>query len=232
MGLLDNAQQGAPMVPDMAQAAASAGAPAPGAGQPPPGAPAGGPQPPGAGPPQGGPPQGGPPQGGPPQQAVRQVDPGATAVAGQLPKGMSEEQADPEEQKEYERAMQALSKILYSSDEIANSIVDQIQPEDKVGSTAKVSMLLISQLDQKINMDESVVAAISTETVERITELAEARHNSTYGERELQVIMGSVWEGVQEMFGMEQQDAEALMSGVGEENLAQLQGQYEGFLNG
>ncbi len=221
MGLLDNAQQGAPMVPDMAQAAASAGAPAPGAGQPTPG----GPQP-------GGPQPGGAPPAGPPQQAVRQVDPAAMAVEGQLPKNMNEERASPEEQKEYERAMQALSKILYSSDEIANSIVDQIQPEDKVGSTAKVSMLLISQLDQKINMDESVVAAISTETVERITELAEARHNITYGERELQVIMGSVWEGVQGMFGMEQQDAEALMSGVGEENLAQLQGQYEGFLNG
>lgn len=227
MGLLDNAQQGTPMVPDMAEAAAGAGAPAPGAGAQPPGAaPPGGPmpgtgQPPGAAPP-----------GGPAQQGVRQVDPGAAAIEGKLPGNMQEERASPEEQKEYERAMQALSKLLYSNDEIANAIVDQVLPEDKVSSTAKVSILVINQLDQKISMDVSVVASISQETVERISELAEARHGIQYGDRELQVIMGAVWEGVQEMFGMEQQDAEALMAGVGGDGLADLKGQYEGFLNG
>jgi hypothetical protein len=149
-----------------------------------------------------------------------------------LPGNIKEERASPEEQKEYERAMQALSKLLYSSDEIANSIVDQVDPNDKVSSTSKVSMLVISQLDQKINMDESVVASVSQETVERISELAEARHQIQYGERELQVIMGSVWEGVQGIFGMEQQDAEVLMAGVGGDGLADLKGQYEGFLNG
>jgi hypothetical protein len=145
---------------------------------------------------------------------------------------MKEEQASPEAQKEYERAMEGLSRILYSNEEISNSIVDQVSPDDKVGSTAKVSMLVINQLDSKINMDTEVVAAVSQEAVERVTELAEARHNITYGERELQVIMGSVWEGVQGMFGMEPQEAEALMSGIGEEGLADLKGQYEGFLNG
>ena len=128
--------------------------------------------------------------------------------------------------------MQALSKILYGNDETANAIVDQIDPNDKVSSTSKVSMLLIQQLDQKINMDDAVVATVSQETVERISELAEARHGIQYGDRELQVIMGSVWEGVQGIFGMEQQDAEALMAGIGGDNLANLKGQYEGFLNG
>ncbi len=222
------------MVPDLAQAAASAGAPTPGStGQPPPGGPA-----PGTGqPPPGGPAPGTgqPPPGGPApaagQSPVREVDPTAPAVQGQLPKGF-EEQASPEEQQEYGRAMQALAKLLYSSDEIANAIVDQIQPEDKISSTAKVSMLVVQQLDQKIQMDESVVSTVTMEAVERIIELSEARHGIEYGEREMQVIMGSVWEGVQEMFGMEQQDAEAMMAGIGDDGLAQLKGQYEGFLNG
>lgn len=224
MGLLDNAQQGAPMTPDLAQAAAGAGAPAPGAA------------PPGAAP--GAPPAGVPPEAPNPQTSqgapggVRRVEQGEAAIEGAMPAGMNEERASPEEQKEYERAMQALSQVLYANDEIANSIVDQIDPNDKVSSTSKVSMLLINQLDQKINMDESVVASVATETVERISELAEARHGIQYGDRELQVIMGSVWEGVQEMFGMEEQDAQALMAGVGGDGLADLKGQYEGFLNG
>ena len=230
MGLLQNSIQGTPMVPDMAQAAAGAGAPPPGTGAPPPGAPPTTGQPPaGAVPPTTGQP---PPGAAPPQQAVREVDPNAPAVEGQMPEGISEERASPEEQKEYERAMQALSKVLYGNDETANAIVDQIDPNDKISSTVKVSVLLMNQLDQKIQMDVAVVAEVSVEAVERISELAEARHDMKYGDRELQVIMGSVWEGVQEMFGMEQQDAEALMAGIGGDNLAQLKGQHEGFLNG
>ena len=217
MGLLQNSQQGMPMVPDMAQAAAGAGAPPPGTGASPTGQP----------------PAGGPaPTTGQPPPGVREVDPSAPAVEGQMPEGIKEERASPEEQKEYERAMQALSKILYGNDETANAIVDQVDPNDKISSTVKVSVLLMNQLDQKIQMDEAVVAEVSVEAVERISELAEARHNIQYGDRELQVIMGSVWEGVQEMFGMEPQDAEALMAGIGGDNLAQLKGQYEGFLNG
>ena len=162
---------------------------------------------------------------------MRRVDPGAKAIPGQLPKGVPQEQASPEEQKEYERAMMALSQILYSNDKTANSIVDQVDPNDKVSSTSKVGMLLINQLDKKIQLDTNVVAQVTQDVVERISELAGARHNIEYGGRELQVIMGSVWEGVQEMFGMEQQDAQALMSGVGD-GLSDLKGQYEGFLNG
>jgi hypothetical protein len=188
--------------------------------------------PPGAGAPQ--PAPAGPPQGAPApaQGGVRQVDPGAPAVPGQLPANLSEEKANPEEQKEYERVMQGLSKAIYHNDNVANAIVDQIQPADKVGSTAKATLLLIQQLDQKMQMQEVVVPEITKEATERLIELAEARHGIQYGEREVQVILGSVWEGVQGMFGMEQQDAEALMAGVGGDGLADLKQQYEGFING
>lgn len=243
MGHLNNAGgAGGPIVPELAAAAAGAGAPAPGAAGQPQAPPDGVPpeiasgQP--SGPPSGQPPEmpgAGQPQaapGGMPPSGVQQVDPTAAAVSGQLPPGMQEQQASPEEQQEYERAMRALSQVLYSNDEIANSIVDQVDPNDKVGTTSKVSILLMNQLDQKVNMDESVVATVSQELVERISELAEARHNIEYGERELQVIMGAVWEGVQAMFGMDEQQAQALMSGIGGDGLADLKGQYEGFLNG
>lgn len=231
---------GAPIAPQLASAAAQAGAPAPGGG-------AAAPAPQGGG--GGAPPPAGPPvesQGGsvpvgvlsgnrradPLQAGVEQVDPGAAAVEGHMPPGMAEEQATPEEQAEYERAMRAISQVLYQNDDVANSIVDQIQVEDRVGSTAKVSILLIQQLDKKLQMDETIVAEISQEVTGRIMELAEARHQFEYGEREEQVIMGSVWEGVQQMFGMEKPDAEALMAGIGGEGIADLKQQHEAFYNG
>ena len=243
MGLLEQSQQGGGMTPQLAEAAAQAGAPAPGAeaqpaGNPLQGAPAPAPAGPAPGGPAGPPPGAGAPPpapGGPapaPAQATRQVDPGAAAVPGQLPKGFEEEDASPEEQKEYGRVMQAVAQILYANDQIANSIVDQIDPNDKVSSTSKVSMLLIQQLDSKVNMNEVVVPEVTKEVTGRIMELAEARHGIQYGEREGQVIIGSVWEGVQQMFGMEQEEAQAMLTELGGDGLADLKQQYEGMLNG
>jgi len=229
MGALQNAQVqgGTPIAPQLADAAAQAGAPAPAAGAPQPAAaPAAGP----AGPPAAAP--AGPPGGSMPQNPVEQVDPGAAAVDGHLPPGVEEEQASPEEQAEYERAMRALSQVLYGNDKTANAIVDQIIPEDKIQSTTMTSLLVFQQLDEKLQMDESVVPQMTQEITERIMELAEARHEITYGDREVQVIMGSVWEGIQQMFGMDQQDAEGLMAGLGGEGVADLKTQHEAFLNG
>ena len=243
------AQQGgapgpaAPVAPQLAQAAAQAGAPAPGAGAPPPGAAPGAP-PPGAGAtppprqrvpePTGQPAAGTRPGGrrGRPTGGTQQVDPNAPAVEGHMPPGMNEVEATPGQQAEYERAMKALAQVLYQNDKMAAAMVDQIIPDDKIGSTTKASLMLIQQMDEKLQMDESVVAQFSVEVVERLTELAEARHNMQYGERELQVIMGAVWEGVQAMFGMEPQDAEALIAGIGGEGVADLKQQHEAFYNG
>lgn len=163
---------------------------------------------------------------------VEQVDPTAPAVEGQLPTDFKEEQATPEEQKEYERAMNALVKVLYSNDKTADAVVDQVQIEDRVGSTSKALILLIQQLDEKIDMDESVVAQITQEATARLMELVETRHGIQYGDRETQVIMGAVWEGVQEMFGVDEAGIQGLVSGMSEQGLAQLKQQHEGFLNG
>ena len=99
--------------------------------------------------------------------------------------------------------MRALAKVLYGSDAIANSIVDQIRADNKVSDTAKVSMLFIKELDRKLNMDEGVIAEVTRESVERISELAEARHGMQYNMQEMEQIMGAAWEGVQSMFGNE-----------------------------
>lgn len=197
---------GAPIVPQLADAAAQAGAP--------------GPQqdPAAAGP------------SGMQGSEAQQIAPDAKAVPG-TPVG-PEEDASPEEQQEYQRAMQALSQILYANDKTANAIVDQIDPQDKIGSTSKVNMLLIQQLDQKINMDESIVAQMTQEVTERVMELAEARHDIKYSEREAQVILGATWEGVAQMFGANAESVQGLAEELGPDNLANLKQQHEGFLNG
>jgi hypothetical protein len=111
-------------------------------------------------------------------------------------------EADPQQQQEYERAMRALAKVLYANDATANAIVDQIG-ENVVSDTAKVTMLFIKELDKKVNMDEAVIAEVTREAVERIAELAEARHGIEYQPTDIEKIIGATWEGVQMMFGNE-----------------------------
>lgn len=234
MGLLDQMSQGAPIAPQLAEAAAGAGAPAPGAGQAPPqGAPPGPPQ----GAPQGapsGPPQGVSPQGAPPQQAgaeppVERVDPAAEAVPGEMIGKL--EQATPDEQAAYARAMQYMSKILYG-DRGAKSIVDQIDPNDKVSSTTKAGVMIVQQMDKKLQMDQGIVAEITKEASTRIMELAEARHSMEYGGREAQVIVGATWEGVQELFGTNPEEGRAFLESYTPEELEKIKQQREGFVNG
>jgi hypothetical protein len=200
MGVLDQAQQGAgggSVTPQLAEAAAAAGAPPPAADQPEAGAPpAGAPPQPGAG---------APPAGAPPQPGAGAPPGGASPAAGNTAEVMAKymQQGDPREQEEYERAMRALVKVLYSNDDTANAIVDQVSPDDLVGSTSKVSMLFLKELDRKINMDEAVIASITQEIVERVAELAEARHQVQFAPTDMEKIMGATWEGVQTMYGNE-----------------------------
>lgn len=146
--------------------------------------------------------------------------------------GVPEEPATPEEQQEFDRVMQAVATVLYSNEETSNAIVDQILPDDKVGSTAKASMLFIKQLDEKVGMDEIVVAEVTQESVTRIMELAEARHSFEYTPQEAEQILGATWEGVSSMFGVDESQLNELVNKVGADSLPAYKEQYEAALNG
>ena len=198
-------QEGAAMAPQLAEASSQAGAPPvggeAGAGAPPPqpAAPAQGAAPtPEAGAPAAPPPGAGAP---PPGAEPRPQQGGAAGPASAVQPYL--QQADQREQQEYQRAIRAMARVLYGTDSTADSIVDQINPERLVSDTAKVSMLFIKELDRAINMDEAVVAEVTRESVERIAELAEARHQIQYKPTDMEKILGATWEGVQSMFGNE-----------------------------
>lgn len=243
MGALENAAAaGQPLAPQAAAAATQAGAPPvgaeAGAGAPPP-MPAAGAPPAGAAPPPAGAGAGAPPPAGvaptapgaPPPGADPRAEAGAEGAGPPSPVDKYLEDADPREQQEYERAMRALAKVLYGNDASANSIVDQINPKNYVSDTAKVSMMFIKELDRAINMDESVIASVTQEAVERIAELAEARHQIEYKRTDLEQILGATWEGVQSMFGNE--DTQGFTDRVGAiqpEDMEALKAQNESIL--
>jgi hypothetical protein len=144
---------------------------------------------------------------------------------------MAEEPSTPREQAEYERAIKAMERILYAEDRLADSIMQQIDPNDKVGSTTKATALLIQQLDEKIDMDEAIISQVTMDAVDTVTELVEARYGINFSEQEVQATLGATWESVMAMFGVDEDDYNALQATLQEGDMAKLRTSYDGFLN-
>ena len=216
-GLLQQAAQNAGAIPQPAalqQQQQPVGAPAPG------------------GPIPGGPVSGEPIPGEPEaaQEAPVSVPSGAAPQGGDL--GVDEEAATPREQAELDRAVAALERILYESDNAGNSLMQQVSPEDKVGTAAKASILTVNLIDEQIDLDEIIVAQFTQEVVDRITELAEARYNMEYTERDLQATLGATWEGVMEMFGVDEADYQQFAGTFSEDQVSSLEKTHKEFLGG
>lgn len=143
---------------------------------------------------------------------------------------MEEEPATGREQAEYERAVKAMERILYGEDRLADAVMKQIDPNDKVSSTTKATALLIQQLDEKIDLDEIIIPQLTMDAVDTITELAEARYGIPFSEQETQATMGATWESVMAMFGVDEDDYNQLRSQFSNEDMDKLRASHQGFL--
>lgn len=180
------------------------------------------------------------PQPGAPPAPEQPVDAGPTAAApgvqgGEVapPEGSiteGGEQASPEEQAEYERAIKAAQKVIYENDGTSDAVIQMVQPDNKVESTVTATLLLLHQLDSKLNLDENVIAQFTQDLADMVIDVAEAAHGIQYSERELQEVLGATWENVMEMYGADEDDYNAFMDTMSPEQ-QQAQGEvYKQFV--
>lgn len=143
-----------------------------------------------------------------------------------------EEEATPEEQAEYDRALDSLHQILYEDPERSQAIADTLQPEDKVGSVTRTAVMLIKQLDEGIDLDENVIAEITVDTADRLMEIGESAKGMTFSEKEAQAVAGATWEGVMALFGVDQDSVTEMTAGMTPEQLNDYEKQHKEFLGG
>ena len=80
-----------------------------------------------------------------------------------------------QEQQEYERALDELSEVLYKNEQASDALLGMIQKGDKVETTIKAVVTLITQMDEKIDIHESVFAELTKEAADRLIDLSEAQ---------------------------------------------------------
>ena len=145
-------------------------------------------------------------------------------------KGNNEEAATEEEQAELERAIGALSKVIYEDDNTSQAIQDQLRPEERIGSIAKASILLVQQLDEKLDLDEVVIAQFTQEVADRVIDLYENKNQEEVSEEDAQKVLGATWEGVQELFGVDEDSYEEMTQGMNDKDIDGYTKQYKQFL--
>lgn len=141
------------------------------------------------------------------------------------------EAATPEEQQEYDKAMDALYMVLYQNEKTSQAVEDQLNAEDKVGSVVRAGLLVIKALDQKIQMDEAVIPQMTREVADSLVEMAEAKGIPPFTDGEAKAVLGAMWEGVMQVFGFDEEQAKELTEGMSPEELQQSEDQYQQFLS-
>lgn len=155
----------------------------------------------------------------------------ARQAADATPSGSAgDEEATPEEQQEYERAMSAVQTTLYENDETADSIERMLQPEQKVDSTVQAALITLSEVDKQLNLDEGVIAQVAMDITDMIIDLGQEGKGIQYSDQEAQAIWGSVWEGVMEMYGVDEEEYESFTKGMSDEEVSGYDQQYKQFL--
>jgi hypothetical protein len=164
---------------------------------------------------------------------------GAAANARQATRRMNgklteSEPASEDEQKEYERATTALSRVLYEDDNTSQALLDALHPEDKVGSVAQTALLLFKQLDEKVDFDEAVIPQVTMDIVDRLVDLGEQGKGLTFTDEEVQGALGATWEGVMQMFetGTSPEDLEEATQGMTDDEINEQVATYKGYLGG
>lgn len=142
-----------------------------------------------------------------------------------------EEPATPEEQQSYEEAMEMIMQMLYVDDKTSATIMDMIQPNAKVDSIVKASVLIIQQVDQKLDLDQAVIPELVMDVPDRLIELAETGKGMTFNDGELKAILGATQEMVMQVVDVDAGEARRMMDNLTPQQKAKAERDYKQMLS-
>jgi len=134
-----------------------------------------------------------------------------------------------EEQQAYEKGIDELGNVLYNNEQASDALLKVIQPENKVETTTKTVVTLISQIDDKLDLVEGTIHSLTMEAADRLIDLAEAK-GIKFSERETEQVAMAAWEGVMGTFGGDESmegDYKYLSAGLSDTELEQGKAKYQ-----
>ena len=107
---------------------------------------------------------------------------------------------------EYKRCVDALYKVLYGDDTTSRNVLDSLDPDPKgkIESVARTSMLIMHQLDEKLNMQGDVIPYMLLTVVDRLIELLERAKKVAFSDDEIMATVAAAFEGAKNLIPNEQ----------------------------
>lgn len=111
----------------------------------------------------------------------------------------------PEEQDNFERAVTMLYDVLYKNPDTGKAVLDQLvadqEPQIKVEAAARAVVLLVQQIDEKLNLSNDIMPYFLVTVVDRLLELATKVKKVAFDEKDTMAVLSAASDGVQALFG-------------------------------
>jgi len=128
------------------------------------------------------------------------------------------------------RAVGVVSKAL-DNPKIGGAALKIVRPDDKVGSTAKTVVMLLSEVNKRAALPERLMPTLVLLTSDEIMVRAEQALDIEYSEMEAKQVMMTAGEMVFQMYGVSPSRAKQLGAQLGKDALAKAQQTYQEALN-
>jgi hypothetical protein len=113
----------------------------------------------------------------------------------------------PEQQDAFEAAVTMLYDVLYKNPETNKAVLDQLyndeDPAMKVEGAARAAVLLVQQIDEKLNVPEEVMPYFIATVADRVIELAETK-GIPFDDTDTMATLAATADGVRGLFGGEE----------------------------
>jgi len=133
---------------------------------------------------------------------------------------------------EFKRGAAAIGEALYNNKNVSDSILQGIDPNDKAGSTARQTITLVTQIDNKLNLELSAIFSVAAWAFGEMVELSSAMHKIEYSEKEQQDGVMAVFEGLIQSYEIDPQEFANFTGGASDSDQQQAMSMYEGAMSG
>lgn len=134
--------------------------------------------------------------------------------------------AKPEQQAEYNKANQMLYQTLYQNTGAGNAVVKGVVPTHKIDSAVKIAVLLVDQIDKKLNLDQAIILPFTKDVVAHVMDVAEQVKGIQYSDDEANAVLGSAVQAVLHIFGVTKAQAKAFTAHMTPEDHKQVSNDY------
>ena len=134
-----------------------------------------------------------------------------------------------QEQAEYERGLAACMKLLHGDAKSQKAIIERIDPNNVVGSLAEVILMIVTTVDDKVDLAEETILPLCEELVDLVIEAAvESGRVKKVSPKEAEQILATASELIVDHYGVDEEDFQSVAGSLTpqeEQEMAKVHGE-------